>query len=69
MSILDAVAAAGVFTDSSCREGTCGSCEATVIRGEIDHRDSILTAADRAAGMSMMICVSRSRSARLVLDL
>jgi ferredoxin len=50
-------------------EGICGTCETEVIEGEPDHRDSILSDADRASGNTMMICVSRSRSKRLVLDL
>ncbi|WP_326836027.1 PDR/VanB family oxidoreductase [Amycolatopsis rhabdoformis] len=67
-SILDALDLAGVGVPSSCREGTCGTCETPVLDGEVDHRDSVLTAEERAAGKSMMICVSRARSARLVLD-
>jgi ferredoxin-NADP reductase len=54
---------------SSCREGTCGTCETDVLGGEPDHRDSVLSPADRASGRTMLICVSRARTARLVLDL
>jgi ferredoxin-NADP reductase len=68
-SILHAVEAAGVFALSSCQEGTCGTCETEVLEGTPDHRDSVLTDAERAAGDVMMICVSRARGARLVLDL
>jgi ferredoxin-NADP reductase len=68
-TILEAVAAAGVPVPSSCREGTCGTCETTVLEGEPEHRDSILTPADRTAGDCMMICCSRCRGERLVLDL
>ena len=68
-SILEAVEDAGVPVLSSCREGTCGTCETAVLDGVPDHRDSVLTAAERAADDVMMICVSRSRSPRLVLDL
>jgi ferredoxin-NADP reductase len=68
-SILETVEAAKVFVLSSCREGTCGTCETEIIEGTPDHRDSVLTDDERAAGDVMMICVSRSRSARLVLDL
>jgi ferredoxin-NADP reductase len=68
-SILHAVEAAGVFALSSCQEGTCGTCETEVLEGTPDHRDSVLTEAERAAGDVMMICVSRARGARLVLDL
>jgi ferredoxin len=51
-----------------CEQGVCGACRTTVLAGEPDHRDELLGSADRAAGM-MLICVSRARSERLVLDL
>ncbi|GLZ52177.1 PDR/VanB family oxidoreductase [Actinomycetospora sp. NBRC 106378] len=68
-SVLDAVSRAGADVPSSCREGTCASCETGVVDGLVDHRDSILTDEERAAGTSMFLCVSRARSPRLVLDL
>ncbi|MQY26054.1 PDR/VanB family oxidoreductase [Nocardia aurantia] len=68
-SILDALEAAGVRTDYSCREGTCGTCEVAVLAGTPDHRDSVLTAEEQAAGDVMMPCVSRCLGIRLVLDL
>lgn len=68
-SILDALATAGVQVASSCHEGTCASCETGVVEGEVEHRDSVLTDEERAAGQTMMLCVSRARSPRLVLDL
>jgi ferredoxin-NADP reductase len=67
--ILRAVREAGVEILSSCEEGTCGTCETRVLRGRIEHRDSVLTEAEHAAGDVMMICVSRALEARLVLDL
>jgi ferredoxin-NADP reductase len=68
-SILHALIAAGHHPDHSCGEGVCGSCETRVISGDVEHRDSILSAAEQAANKSMMICVSRCRSGELVLDL
>jgi ferredoxin-NADP reductase len=68
-SVLEVVERAGVAVLSSCQEGTCGTCETTVLAGTPDHRDSVLTDQERAVGDAMMICVSRSRSPRLVLDL
>jgi len=47
----------------SCTEGECGSCEVRVLEGEIDHRDEVLSDEERAENGSMMICVSRARSA------
>ncbi|ROO61903.1 cytochrome P450 [Micromonospora sp. Llam0] len=52
-----------------CEKGYCGSCETRVLAGTPEHRDSLLTADERAAGRSMMICVGRCSSDRLVLDL
>jgi ferredoxin-NADP reductase len=69
VSVLDAVRAAGVDVLSSCRQGTCGTCETTVLAGRPDHRDSTLADHERAAGDCMFPCVSRSCDDRLVLDL
>lgn len=68
-TIADAVQAAGVDVLTSCREGTCGTCETRVIGGIPDHRDSVLTAEERAANSTMMVCCSRSLTPRLELDL
>ncbi|CAL9640042.1 Phenoxybenzoate dioxygenase subunit beta [Streptomyces sp. enrichment culture] len=69
VTVLEAVRAAGVEVLHSCTEGTCGTCETEVLEGVPDHRDSVLTEAERAAGETMLICVSRCRGRRLVLDL
>ncbi|CCH78937.1 Ferredoxin [Nostocoides japonicum T1-X7] len=69
VSVLDAVAEAGIPTVSSCNEGTCGTCETSVLEGIPDHRDSVLEDTERTANDCMMICVSRSCTAKLVLDL
>jgi ferredoxin len=53
---------------AGCEQGTCGACRATVLAGEPDHRDELLSSAERAAG-AILICVSRARSERLTLDL
>jgi ferredoxin-NADP reductase len=68
-SLLDMLDDAGVFVISSCQEGTCGSCETGVLDGMVDHRDSVLTSEERAAGSTMMVCVSRALSPSLTLDL
>ncbi|MEU2336630.1 PDR/VanB family oxidoreductase [Streptomyces sp. NPDC013172] len=69
VSVLDTVRAAGVEVLFSCTEGTCGTCETDVLEGTPEHRDSVLTEQERAAGETMLICVSRCRGERLVLDL
>ncbi|GAB2977443.1 cytochrome P450 [Nocardioides montaniterrae] len=67
-SIFEAVEQAGVDVLGSCMEGICGTCEVDVVEGTPDHRDSILSKAERERGDTIMLCVSRSLSKRLVLD-
>ena len=68
-SILETLRAAGVEVASPCEQGICGACETAVLEGEIEHRDSILSPAERAAGQVMMVCCSLGKGERLVLDL
>lgn len=67
-SVLDAVLGYGADVLFSCEEGTCGSCQTRVLAGEVDHRDQLLSADERAGG-DMLLCVSRCLSERLVLDI
>ncbi|MEE4023623.1 PDR/VanB family oxidoreductase [Gordonia sp. PKS22-38] len=69
VSIIDALSSAGVGVLTSCREGVCGTCETTVLAGQPDHRDAVLEPHERDAGDCMLVCVSRSRSDRLTLDI
>ncbi len=64
-TILEAMRAHGATVPSSCESGTCGTCRTRVIAGDPDHRDLVLTPAER--NFNMMVCVSRARSL-LVLD-
>ena len=68
-TILDTVLDAGVDASYSCMEGVCGTCETSVIEGEPEHRDLVLTKAEQATNRAMMICCSGCKSDRLVLDL
>jgi phthalate 4,5-dioxygenase reductase component len=67
VSILDALRAHGCRVPSSCESGTCGTCRTRLLAGAADHRDLVLTDAERID--HIMVCVSRARSAELVLDL
>jgi cytochrome P450/ferredoxin-NADP reductase len=67
-TVLDAVNRAGRAVLSTCREGTCGTCEVVVLDGVPEHRDSVLSREERLANRTMMTCVSRSRGSRLVID-
>jgi ferredoxin-NADP reductase len=68
-TVLEAIRAAGVDHPSSCEMGFCGTCETKVLRGDVDHRDDLLTPEEKAAGATMMICVSRAACPRIVLDI
>lgn len=66
-SILEALRGAGLRVPSSCESGTCGSCRTTLLAGEAEHRDMVLS--DEEKTSNIMVCVSRATSAELVLDL
>lgn len=69
VSIVDVLADAGVAIDTSCREGICGTCVVPLLEGQPDHRDNCLSKKEKAANDQICLCVSRARSARLVLDI
>lgn len=54
-------------TPYSCEQGFCGTCQHRVLAGGVDHRDELLT--DQEREDSMLLCVSRAKGDRLVLDL
>ncbi|ODT11568.1 MAG: hypothetical protein ABS61_03445 [Microbacterium sp. SCN 70-18] len=68
-SILDALNRAGAGIERDCGEGICGTCEVKVIEGDIDHRDEVLLDSEKDAGDVMLVCCSRVRGGRLVLDI
>jgi vanillate O-demethylase ferredoxin subunit len=68
-SILDVLLRNGVNAASSCRSGECGSCLVNVLEGEPHHKDFVLSENERAANRLMAICVSGSKSKKLVIDL
>ncbi|PUA20431.1 PDR/VanB family oxidoreductase [Glaciimonas sp. PCH181] len=68
-TLLQVLTENGIAVDSSCEAGICGCCEVAVLEGEVDHRDEVLTASQRACNKSMMVCCSRAKGERLVLDL
>jgi vanillate O-demethylase ferredoxin subunit len=68
-TVVQALASCGIDVMVSCEQGVCGTCLTRVLDGQIDHRDAYLTPEERAAGDQFTPCVSRAKSARLVLDL
>lgn len=68
-SIIDVLEAGGEDLIYDCQRGDCGICQCDVLEGVPDHRDVVLSDAERASGTVMQICVSRAKSPRLKLDL
>jgi ferredoxin-NADP reductase len=68
-SIVEALRRVEVDVITSCAQGVCGTCETGILRGIPDHRDSLLTEAERAESTVLFPCISRAVSDRLVLDL
>ena len=68
-TIVEVLEEAGVDVMYDCQRGDCGICQTDVLEGVPDHRDVVLSDEERAEGNVMQICVSRAKSARLVLDI
>jgi ferredoxin len=68
-TILEVMRDNGLTVPSSCEQGACGTCLTTVIEGEVDHQDVYLNDSEKRSNTCMMTCVSRAKSARLVLDI
>ena len=66
-TILEALRAAGERVPSSCESGTCGSCKTRLVAGDVDHRDLVLSEAERPG--HIMVCVSRARTGDLEIEL
>ena len=59
VSLLQRLLDSGVPVSNLCRQGVCGECRIPVRSGEITHRDLVLSEDERAAGDTMLCCVSR----------
>ena len=68
-TIVEVLEAGGLDLIHDCLRGDCGICQTDIIDGIPDHRDVVLSDSEKAEGKVMQICVSRAKSARLVLDL
>jgi len=66
-SVLTVLNENGYRVDQSCGHGLCGVCKVRVLEGEPDHKDMVLSPAEQSEFMTT--CVSRSRSAQIVLEL
>ncbi|HET7628091.1 MAG TPA: PDR/VanB family oxidoreductase [Bacillales bacterium] len=68
-TVLEVLRETGVKVPYSCRVGACGTCEVEVLKGKIDHYDSFLSDEEREKEDTMLTCVSRCRSGKLILNL
>jgi phthalate 4,5-dioxygenase reductase subunit len=66
-TILEVLREGGERVSSSCESGSCGTCRTRLLAGEAEHRDWVLMPEETSD--QIMICVSRSRSEELLLDL
>ncbi len=66
-SASDALLAAGIPVDIKCSDGICGVCKCGVTSGSVDHRDFVLSAAQRQT--SMILCQSRAADAQATLEI
>ena len=57
----------GFDVDTSCESGLCATCMTRYTEGDPDHQDSVLDDEERA--QYLCVCISRSNSPLLVLDL
>jgi len=57
-SATDMLTALGVSVDVKCSDGICGVCKCTLVSGEVEHRDFVLSKAQRSG--AMILCQSRA---------
>ncbi|OBJ61225.1 PDR/VanB family oxidoreductase [Mycobacterium sp. 1423905.2] len=62
-SALDIMLDRDPTTPYSCQQGFCGTCKVKVVAGEVDRRGRAVEADDE-----MLVCVSRAKGDRLVID-
>ena len=67
-SLLTALRDAGVNVQFDCGMGDCGTCAIKILEGEAEHRDHVLSDAQKAQGY-MCVCVSRAKGEKIILAL
>ena len=65
-TILDFAEANGLNPDYSCRAGVCGTCACRIAAGEVEYEEEPTASVDRG---SVLICISKPKTIRVVLDL
>lgn len=67
-TIVAALQKAGIKVKVSCEQGVCGTCLANVCSGVPDHRDEYLTDEEREDNDQILLCCSRAKTPRLVIE-
>ncbi|WEF28962.1 PDR/VanB family oxidoreductase [Klebsiella aerogenes] len=67
-TIVAALQKAGIKVKVSCEQGVCGTCLANVCSGVPDHRDEYLTEEEREDNDQILLCCSRAKTPRLVIE-
>lgn len=68
-TVITALAAHGISVMTSCEQGVCGTCITRVLEGVPDHHDMYFKPEEKACNDQFLLCCSRAKSPRLVLDL
>ncbi len=63
----DALLRAGIHVDVKCSDGLCGVCKCGLVSGEVEHRDFVLSNADRTK--TIILCQSRARDENGVVEI
>ncbi|MBV1865942.1 MAG: reductive dehalogenase [Rhodobacteraceae bacterium] len=66
-SATDVLAAAGVQVDVKCSNGICGICKCTLVSGEVEHRDFVLSNKQRES--TIILCQSRAAKAGGIVEI
>ncbi|OCR00461.1 oxidoreductase [Oscillatoriales cyanobacterium USR001] len=65
-SLLEFLEANNVNPDYSCRQGICGTCECRLVEGEVEYQQ---TPTASVAEGSVLICIAKPKTTKVVLDL
>ncbi len=68
-TLIAALREVGIKVEVSCEQGVCGTCLCDVLEGQPDHRDQYLTDEEKQSNEQIVLCCSRARGKRLVLDI
>jgi len=65
-SATDVLTEAGISIDVKCSDGLCGVCKCSLVAGEVEHRDFVLSAEQRKT--SIILCQSRAATANATIE-